>query len=83
MIFSSVKDTFVFLSSGNLYEKLTILLLQTFCLSCWNLSKLTISYSYCSLKYGLKKSWFALDTLSKIKSIKKTKSSIAKSKLNF
>ena len=52
MIFPSVTDTFRFMASGNLYEKMTILLLQSFCISCWNISKLTLSYSYRFLKYG-------------------------------
>jgi hypothetical protein len=72
MILSSLKDTFVFLSSGNLNEKLSILLLKTCILSCWNISKLTVSYSFRFFKNGFGKKWTTLDWISKLKS-KKTK----------
>ncbi len=52
MFFRTVKDTINFLARGNLYEKMTIFLLQTFCTSSWNVSKLTVSYTYRLLKIG-------------------------------
>ncbi len=72
MFFRTVKDTINFLATGNLYEKMTILLLQTFCTSCWNVSKLTVSYTYRLLKIGYDKR-FLVNSFLKKKSLKKQK----------
>jgi hypothetical protein len=63
MVLGSVKRTFTFLSSGNLEEKLIILMIQTFCLFCWEISKLAFLYSYRFLKYGFEKRGFLLKSL--------------------